>query len=153
MESNLEKNEKIKAEETADIQSLLLKIEKNVARQTRYSRLQFICAALALVVFTVGLLALGMKVFPIIDQVAGTLTNINTTIQDMKLAEMTKSITDVAKEGSAGISDALEQIDQAMEGVSSAIKVIEGLDIQGLNDGISKLNDVLEPMSKFFGRR
>lgn len=153
METKIEKNETAKLEETPDIQALLVKIEKNVSRQTRYSRLQFFCAALALIVFTVGLLALGMKVFPIIDQVSGTLMMVNSTIEEMKLAEMTKSITDVAKEGSVGISDALKQIDSAMEGVTGAIKVIEGLDIQGLNDGITKLNEVLEPMAKFFGRR
>lgn len=153
METKIEKIDAGKIEETPEIQALLVKIEKNVARQTRYSRLQFFCALLALAVLTVGLLAVGMKLFPIMDQVSGTLTLLNTTVQDMKLAEMTKSITDVAKEGSQGISDALEQIDVAMEGVSSAIKVIEGLDIQGLNDGITKLNDVLEPMAKFFGRR
>ncbi len=153
METNLTKTESAKAEEKADVQSLLERIDKNVAKQTRYSRLQFFCSAISVVILVVALLAVGMKLFPLIDQVSGTLTTVNTTIQDMKLAEMTKSVTDLAAAGSEGISDALKQIDAAMGGVEKAIKVIEGLDIQGLNDGITKLNEVLEPMAKFFGRR
>ena len=153
METEVKKNEEGKLETTADVQSLLEKIEKNVAKQTKYSRLQFFCAALAVVILVVALLAVGIKLFPLIDQVSQTLSLVNTTITDMKLGEMTKSVTDLAQAGSKGISDALKQIESALGGVESAIKVIEGLDIEGLNGGIEKLNSVLEPMARFFGRK
>ena len=152
-ETNLIKNENANIEEKPEMMTLLEKIEKNTSRQARYSRLQFFCAALCVVILAVSLLAVGMRLFPLLDQLGGTLTLVNTTITDMKLAEMTQSVTDLAEAGSEGISDALKQIEAAMSGVESAINVIEGLDIAGLNEGIEKLNNVLEPMAKFFGRR
>lgn len=150
----------------ADAEALLARIDRNVAKQTVYARLQFICALVCVVILIVALLALGMKLFPLIDQVSGTLTQVsetlthvngtitefNQTVEDMRLADVARSVTTLAEAGSAGIAEALVQLEEAMQGVGDALQVIEKLNISGLNAGISKLNTVLEPLAKFFGR-
>ena len=143
----------VKPDAPESVEEMIRRIDKNIAKQTRYARLRFYSSLLGIAVVIVALLAVGMKVFPLLDQVSGTLTQVSTTIDSMKLGDMAKSVTDLATTGTAGINDALKQVDSAMDGVSSAIQVIEGLNIDGLNGGIEKLNEVLEPMAKFFGRK
>ncbi len=157
METNVKTNAPA-ASESLTMQALMEKIEKNVAKQTRWARFQFYSSFLCVIILVVALLALGMKVFPLLDQLSTTLTtvnttitDINTTITDMDLVELTKNVNSLIDVGSAGIETALGDVENAMVGVNDALTTISALDIEGMNASISNLNDVSGKMAKVFG--
>lgn len=140
------KKETKKEARDESIEEMLASINKNVKRQTALARWRALTSLLALVVLVAALLAVGLKVMPLLDQVSGTLTQVQNTITGMKLEELTKNINELTVTGTQGINQALSEVGDAME-------VINGFDIEGLNGGIEKLNDVMEPLSNFFSRR
>ena len=150
METNVNTNA-LAADESPAIQALMEKIEKNVAKQTRWARFQLYCSFICVIILVVALLALGMKVFPLLDQLSTTLTTANTTITDMDLVGLTKNVNNLIDVGSAGIETALGDVEDAMVGVNDALKTISSLDIEGMNASITNLNDVSGKMAKVFG--
>ncbi|MDO5111574.1 MAG: hypothetical protein Q4E65_04630 [Clostridia bacterium] len=149
METNVKTN--AAAEESLTMQALMEKIEKNVAKQTRWARLQLYSSFLCVIILVVALLALGMKVFPLLDQLSTTLTNVNTTITEMDLVGLTENVNTLIDVGTAGIETAMGDVEDAMVGVNDALKTVSSLDIEGMNESIGNLNDVSTKMAKVFG--
>ena len=154
---------------TAEQESLQLlrDIAQSQKKQEKYARWQYLvsvasacaCVLIALVLL-VGGIYVKNQAQGVVDKVNGTLmeadeavNNFNQVAQDilsLDLQNLTRGVTNLTEEASEGISQAMESLQGTMTEAQEAMENVKGLNIDKLNEGIQKLNDVLEPLAKFF---
>lgn len=95
---------------------------------------------------TVLLLIFVVAVLMVIPSVFSTLNSAKTTLDhmDQAITEMETALG--AVEGLA------EDAGKAMEGVDAALQNVNSIDFETLNQAITDLRDVVEPMANFFGK-
>ena len=92
-----------------------------------------------MLIFVVTVVSLLPTVVTTLNTAKSTLTHMNEVITKMEGA-LTEVETLASEAGTA------------MEGMEQALENINGIDIQSLNQAITDLGDVVEPMADFFGR-
>lgn len=114
-----------------------------------------ICIILALFVFrSVGSIA--KKADTALDALTDAGNNINALseeIEKMDLEKLGKSlgnIVDVSEETIGEIHNAVGGLDQLVKDADDAMQHINSINFEDLNNGIQRLNDVLEPVANFF---
>lgn len=114
-----------------------------------------ICFILAIFVFqNVG--AFTKKADTALDALTDAGNNINALseeIEQMNLEKLGKSlgnIVDVSEETIGEIHNAVGGLDQLVKDADDAMQHINSINFEDLNNGIQRLNDVLEPVANFF---
>ena len=67
-----------------------------------------------------------------------------------KLGKSLGSIVDVSEETIGEIHNAVDGLDQLVKDADDAMQHINSINFEDLNNGIQRLNDVLEPVANFF---
>ena len=137
-----------------EMQVYLEKLEKSNRQQVRSARLQCFFSFLAAVCCLLLLLTVA-KIVPDIKELSGeisgialqaesVLTNLETVTEELAAADLEGLVTDV---------DGLVAASQ--EGVESAVKTLNAIDIETLNKAVEDLAKVVEPLANLaerFGR-
>lgn len=119
-------------------------------RMLRLARLRTGAIVLAtLLLFVIGyfLLLLGGQLQNILNEAQNTFQTLNTVAAEIQKANIQGLFDDV----SALVENAQTTVDGAMSGVGQAAQKIDELDIDTLNNAITDLAAVVEPLAKLFG--
>lgn len=114
-----------------------------------------ICLALAVFIFrNVGSIA--KKADTALDALTDAGNNINALSEEIdkmnldKLGKSLGNIVEVSEETIAEIHQAAGGLDQLIKDADEAMNHINSVNFEDLNNGIQRLNDVLEPVANFF---
>lgn len=80
-----------------------------------------------------------------VQTVVADLDEVAKSLQEVDFSEIADNINGMVRQSGEAVTEAMEQMDQALQSV-------EELDIEGLNAGISRFNSVVEPLAKLFGK-
>lgn len=133
--------------------------EKNL----RINRIRMVCTIAGLTLLVVALIAVLINVGTVVRKVNAvseaaikTVNNINTIAEQVTkvdLEKLGKSIQNVAELGESTlqqVKDATKGLDLLVQDADEAMRHINSVNFEDLNNGIQRLNDVLEPVSDFF---
>jgi len=130
----------------------LLKIAKKQLFWTRLLTILILALLISLVV-------IWMRAYPVLTDLAAQADALMTEVQVVvaDLDAVAKSLQEVdfgmlADNVDVMVRETGEAVTGAMEQMDDALQTIKNLDIQALNDGISKFNSVVEPLARLFGR-
>ena len=130
----------------------LLKIAKKQLFWTRLLTILILALLISLVV-------IWMRAYPVLTDLAAQADALMTEVQLVvaDLDAVAKSLQEVdfgmlADNVDIMVRETGEAVTGAMEQMDEALQTIKNLDIQALNDGISKFNSVVEPLARLFGR-
>ncbi len=129
-------------ESKAALKSLVDQLGRAQERQQHLLRKQLFYTrllALAGIAIAVITLAFVLTILPgvtgVLEQASETLLLVDQTLEDF--GQMSQNVDALAESG----GEAIEQL----------MGKVEQMDIEGLNDAISDLNDVIKPLADFFG--
>ena len=138
----------------------LLQYEK---KNLRINRIKLVCAAACVVTCIVVALILGINVGKIakqVEEVSAVLSetgeNIDKVALDLEevdfeaLGKSVQAFAEVGTETIEQIKASTEGLDEIMAQVKIAVENLSDINIDELNTGIKTLNDVLEPLARFF---
>lgn len=114
-----------------------------------------ICVVLAVFVFRKSE-ALIKKTDTAMEVLTEAGNKINTLTDDLekmdfdKLGKSLGNIVDVSEETIEEIHQAIGGLDQLVKDADDAMQHINSINFEDLNNGIQKLNDILEPVANFF---
>ena len=130
----------------------LLKIAKKQLFWTRLLPIRILGLLVSLVV-------IWMRAYPVLTDLAAMadvlmtevqvvvtdLDAVAKSLQEVDFGALADNVDGMVRETGEAVTDAMGQMDEALQ-------TIKNLDIQALNDGISKFNRVVEPLARLFGR-
>ena len=132
-------------------------------KNLRINRIRLVTALLCLVACVIVAIvmfgkagALMKKADTALDALTDAGNNINALseeIEKMDLEKLGKSlgnIVDVSEETIGEIHNAVGGLDQLVKDADDAMQHINSINFEDLNNGIQRLNDVLEPVANFF---
>lgn len=107
----------------------------------------------------VSLVVIWMRAYPVLTDLAAKadvlmtevqvvvtdLDAVAKSLQEVDFGALADNVDGMVRETGEAVTDAMGQMDEALQ-------TIKNLDIQALNDGISKFNSVVEPLARLFGR-
>ena len=157
-------------ESTSTQEKLLQQILDAQLKQVRYEKVRFIIAGIglligiiALVIVLAGFSYIKTNIQILADEVAVTTEGINAVADKLReidfkaIAESYQSLVSTAKDAvdqlkndTKGISDFIEQTQTTMEDADAIFKSLSEVDLDSLNKGIEKFNEILTPLSNFF---
>ena len=114
-----------------------------------------ICIILAVFVFR-NLGSLIQKTDTAVEVLTEAGNNINTLAGDLekmdfeKLGKSLSNIVDISEDTIGEIHQAVGGLDQLVKDADDAMQHINSINFEDLNNGIRQLNDILEPVAKFF---
>lgn len=120
---------------------LLEDMKKNSQKRLLYQR---VSTALILV-FVLAVLALLPTAFTTLNSAKTALDHMDTAITEMETA--LDLVEDLADDAETAITNA----ETAITSAQTALEKVSEIDIETLNEAITDLSDVVEPMSEFFG--
>lgn len=132
-----------------DIQANEQKEMKYAKKQARRSVIISLCSLLVVVLLAVLLI-------PIFSQVSTLLDNVNTVVNDAQVS-VNNLETITTQLASADIEGLFKEVDnlvlESQSSIADAMNKINAIDFEGLNDAITDLGDVIQPLADFFGGR
>ena len=131
-------------EQNQQVLDLLNKMEANSRKQLVYSRIQCafcLIAAACCAVLLLTVLKLVPQLQALTEQADIVMTNLETVTEELTKLDLEAMVENI---------DSLVGTSQG--GVSSAIEKLEQIDIDTLNEAISDLSDVIEPLAKVANR-
>lgn len=145
------------------MQNSIEELKQLERKNLRLNRIKLICLALttaACVLICVMLLVNIGKITKNIDDLSAVMTeagsNINTVAQDLQkldfkaLGESVETFATTGAETVDQIRSSTQGLETLIEQISNAMKNLQSINIEQLNDSIQEMHDVLEPLSKFF---
>ena len=127
------------------------------------NRIRMICSAACLLLLIIAIVLISINVGKImkqVDAVSETLLKtgetINTVAEDLskvdfeKLGKSIQNITDIGEEPLTQITTSASELDTLHSSAEEAMNPLQSIHFADLNNGIQKLNEVLEPLAKFF---
>lgn len=145
------------------LQNSIEELKQLERKNLRLNRIKLICLALttaACVLICVMLLVNIGKITKNIDDLSAVMTeagsNINTVAQDLQkldfevLGESVETFATTGAETIDQIKSSTQGLETLIEQISNAMKNLQSINIEQLNDSIREMHDVLEPLSKFF---
>ncbi len=130
------------AEERA---AIMKRIEASNAAQERYAKKQY---KMSLIGAAANVTVLGLVVFLILTllpKINATFEDLNTVMENVET--ITEELSSIDIEGMVGNIDDL--VVGSSDSLGQAMKKINAIDIEKLNDAIRNLNDAVEPMARF----
>lgn len=131
-------------EQNQQVLDLLNKMETNSRKQLVYSRIQCafcLIAAACCAVLLLTVLKLVPQLQALTEQADIVMTNLETVTEELTKLDLEAMVENI---------DSLVGTSQGA--VSSAIEKLEQIDIDTLNEAISDLSDVIEPLAKIANR-
>ena len=145
------------------LQNSIEELKQLERKNLRLNRIKLICLALttaACVLICVMLLVNIGKITKNIDDLSAVMTeagsNINTVAQDLQkldfeaLGDSVETFATTGAETVDQIKSSTQGLETLIEQISNAMKNLQSINIEQLNDSIQEMHDVLEPLSKFF---
>ena len=139
----------------------LLRYEK---KNLRINRIKLLCALACVVLCAIVAVVLIFNVNKIVQRVetvseiviqtGDNIDKVAKSLNDVDfeaLSTSAQAFADVGTETIEQIRDATTGLDEVMEQLKAAAENISDININELNNGIKTLNDILDPMAKFFG--
>ena len=159
MENNTVAQNAVNRELLESIRELLDNEKKNL--MINRIRLVLVSACLAVCIMVAAITlgkfsALMQKADTAADVLTEAGNNINTLANDLekvdfeKLGKSLNSIVDISGETIGEIHQAAGGLDQLVKDADEAMQHINSINFEDLNNGIQRLNDVLEPVANFF---
>ncbi len=130
--------------------------KKEMKYAKRQARFSVIISALCLVlvaVMVVVILTIIPKVVTVIDTATEISENVVVILDDAGavIKNLDKVTTELNEMDINGLFDNVNTlVAQSQESITNTMKKIEDIDFVGLNQAISDLGDIVEPMAKFF---
>lgn len=123
-------------------------LEKQVSSSKRQS---IIVTALMLVV-AVALILLTVQLGGILEEANSAIAEITSLTQELSTILENTQLTELLNNANALIEDSGDALSTALISVNDALGTIGQIDIESLNQAISDLQKVVEPLAKLFGR-
>ncbi len=127
------------------------------------NRIRMICSAACLLLLIIAIVLISINVGKIMKQVDAvsevllkTGETINTVAEDLskvdfeKLGKSIQNITDIGEDTLKQINQSASELDTLISSAEAAMNHLNSINFGDLNNGIQKLNEVLEPLAKFF---
>lgn len=127
------------------------------------NRIRMICSAACLLLLIIAIVLISINVGKIMKQVDAvsevllkTGETINTVAEDLskvdfeKLGKSIQNITDIGEDTLKQINQSASELDTLISSAEAAMNHLNSINFDDLNNGIQKLNEVLEPLAKFF---
>ena len=128
-----------------DFSAVMKRLEASNAAQERYARKQYRMSQLSTVANLAVLALVVFLVATLLPKVNATFEDLNTVMKNVQT--ITEDLAEVDVEGMMGNIDDL--VVESSDSLTQAMKKINALDIEKLNDAINNLNDAIEPMARF----
>ncbi len=122
-------------------------IRQSCKARQRYAQIQMIAlVAMAAVViaFVLLLMPRASAALAQVDAVVGELASVD-------FAGMAERVDALVAQSSASMEEAMEGLDTGLADLYRALAVLEGVDLQSLNESIASLSAILEPLARLFG--
>ncbi len=132
-------------------------------KNLRLNRIRLVLAALALAVCIVLLWIVMNNVGTVVERVNEVSEVVKTTGGQMNavaedlnkvdfetLGKTLQTVADLSEKTLGQVYTATDGLDGILANAKTAVENLSSIDIQKLNEGIQALNDVLEPVAKFF---
>ena len=133
------------ANEAEERAAIMKRLEASNAAQELYAKKQY---RMSLISAGANVMVLGLVVFLILTllpKINSTFENLNAVMENVET--ITEELSAVDIEGMVDNIDGL--VAGSSESLSQAMKKINAIDIEKLNDAIRNLNDAVEPMARF----
>ena len=131
-------------DDNAQLQKILEKIEENSRKQLLASRIQCVFSIVC-AVCCVALLVSVLRFLPQLQQLAEhtdlVLTNLEAVTEELKKLDLTEMVNNI---------NALVTTSQS--GVEEAMKKINEIDFEALNQAVADLSAVIQPLAEFVKR-
>ena len=127
------------------------------------NRIRMICSAASFLILIVALILLSVNIGKIMKEVEAvssvaleTGNNINAVALDLSkvdfetLGKSIQEIADVGEDTLKQINQSADELDTLISSAEAAMNHLNSINFDDLNNGIQKLNEVLEPLAKFF---
>ncbi len=145
------------------LQETLDELKRMETKNLRMNRIKMVCVLVVAIVFlVVGTFVLinVQRVVRETESVAETVkeatVNINSVAKELneidyaELGKKLQSIVGMAEESMKVVSSSAGNLDQLITDSKTTMERLKSLDIEGLNAGIKRMNDVLKPLAEFF---
>lgn len=136
------------SENPTQFRELMERIEASNAAQEKYARKQYRMSQLTAMFSAVILILVLYFSLTLIPRVHTTLQSVNYMMEDLNAIT-----TELAN---ADLSQMIEDVDHLVvsseKTVQDALKTLNSLDIETLNQAIQNLNDAVAPLASFFNR-
>ena len=150
-------------EPVEQLKQTIEELRKYEKKNLRINRIRMLCSAAALLLLVIAFVLLSVnlgKIMKEIDEVSGVVletgNNINTVAEDLtkvdfeKLGKSIQGIADIGEDTLKQINQSAGELETMISAAETAMDHINSVNFDDLNSGIQRLNDVLEPLSKFF---
>lgn len=131
----------------AEFARVMEEIRKSNAGQEKYARRQYRMAQITTLASLLMLAAVCAVCLMIIPKVNTTYENMELIMENLKV--ITGQLAEVDMDEMVGDINSL--VTTSEKNINSAMKKIDDIDIEGLNDAIHNLSDAVEPFAKLFG--
>ena len=114
----------------------------------RYAKIQMI--ALTAMAAVVALLALF-----VLPKAAAALAEMEAAaraLASVDVVGMAERVDALVQKGSDSMDEAMRGLETGLADLDRALQVLEGIDLESLNESIASLSAILEPLSRLFGR-
>jgi len=129
-------------EDKQELRELLERLDQSNRQQARYARWQCMFSILS-AVCVIGLFVLVYTLMPQVQElsaqtqvVLSNLTQVTDQLADMDLGAMIENVDELVVTSQSGVDQAMKKLNQ--------------IDFDTLNQAISDLSDVVEPLASFF---
>ena len=146
-----------------NVQDALSELKQMEKRNLSLNRIKMICMAViaGMIVIAGTLMMISVRRFvkkteEVAVSVKTASDNINAIAKDLNeidyidLGRKLQSIVDSADESMKTVGASAGNLEQLISDSKTTMERLKSLDIDGLNDGINTLNDILAPLAKFF---
>ena len=130
------------AEERA---AIMKRIEASNAAQERYAKKQYKMSLISAGANVIVLCLAVFLIFTMLPKINATFENLNAVMENVE--PITEELSTVDIEGMVGNIDDL--VVGSSDSLNQAMKKINAIDIEKLNNAIGNLNDAVEPLAKF----
>lgn len=123
-------------------------IRESCEARRRYAKIQMIAlTAMAAVVALLALFVLPKAAAALaeMEAAAGALASVD-------VVGMSERVDALVQKGSDSMDEAMRGLETGLADLDRALQVLEGIDLESLNESIASLSAILEPLSRLFGR-
>lgn len=149
--------------ETEQLKNAIDELRAFEKKNLRINRIRMIISAACLAILIVGLIFIAVNVGSVVREVEAvskvvleTGSNVNTVAQDLSkidfetLGKSLQSIADISEDTLKQVNASAGGLDSLIKDADEAMQHINSVNFEDLNNGIQRLNDVLQPIAGFF---
>ncbi len=132
-------------DEAAERAAIMKRLESSNAAQERYAKKQYKMSLISAAANVTVLILVIFLVLTLMPKINATFEDLNAVMENVE--SITKELSEVDIEGMVSNIDDL--VVGSSDSLTQAMKKLNAIDIEKLNDAIRNLNDAVEPMARF----